>query len=211
MKNKEQSKIIMLLDRSGSMQSIKKETIKGFNSFLKKQQKSNSKIEISLYQFDDSYDVVYESVDVMKALKLNKKLFIPRGLTALLDAIGETISRNSPELQNKEANSTQTIFVIITDGLENASSEYTLKAVTELIKQMEEEYGWQFVYLGANQDAIKVASRFGIDEKRAIRYAADIVGTRDIFNSVSERVSESIEYSSSLSFMKKDRDKQKRD
>ncbi|NPD47602.1 vWA domain-containing protein [Lentimicrobium sp. S6] len=209
MENK--TNIIMLLDRSGSMDSIKEETILGFNSFIKKQIESNPNTLISLYQFDDKYDKVFENTPLSNCPELNKYSFIPRGLTALLDAIGITIKRNKP-IKNKldiETNE-QTVFVIITDGYENASEKFTLSKVHNLIKKMESKHNWQFVYLGANQDAIKVAATFGIDEKRAIKFASDSLGTRDVFYSTAERVSESILMCNEIRFSMADREKQNR-
>ncbi len=204
--------IIILLDRSGSMQSIKHETINGYNNFLLEQRKLKSKTFLTLIQFDDRYEINYEAVDLYKAEALNHDTYIPRGLTALLDAIGKTIKlvNNRYKVIKKANIPDKTIFVIITDGLENNSVKYTRDEIFKRIRKKEDKNGWEFVFLGANQDAIVEANKYGIHAKRAMTYASDALGTREMFSSLSYSVNQCMENDLDFEFTDEQRDKQKR-
>ena len=204
--------IIVVLDRSGSMQSIKNETISGFNSFVSEQKKLDYRSSLTLVQFDDRYQIDYESVDINKVPELNTDTFVPRGLTALLDAIGKTIKTTRDRYSKLVKNDLpdKTIFVIITDGQENNSTKYNRKRIFKKIRKMEKEHNWEFVFLGANQDAISEANNYGINAKRAMTYAADKVGTTDMFFSLSANIEESLENGGEFEFTNEQRDKQKR-
>ncbi len=204
--------IIVVLDRSGSMQSIKNETISGFNSFVSEQKKLDYRSSLTLVQFDDRYQIDYESVDINKVPELNTDTFVPRGLTALLDAIGKTIKTTRDRYSKLVKNDLpdKTIFVIITDGQENNSTKYNRKRIFKKIRKMEKEQNWEFVFLGANQDAISEANNYGINAKRAMTYAADKVGTTDMFFSLSANIEESLENGGEFEFTNEQRDKQKR-
>ncbi len=204
--------IIILLDRSGSMQSIKEETIIGFNNFLIEQRKLKSRTVLTLAQFDDKYQIDYEAVDLSKVEKLNEDTYLPRGLTALLDAIGKTIklTKKRYKLVEKSNIPKKTIFVIITDGQENNSTKYTRDEIFKKIRKEENKNGWEFVFLGANQDAIKEASNYGIKAKRAMTFAADALGAEDIFFALSSNIGESIVNESEFEFTNEQRKKQKR-
>ncbi len=204
--------IIVVLDRSGSMQSIKNETISGFNSFVSEQKKLDYRSSLTLVQFDDRYQIDYESVDINKVPELNTDTFVPRGLTALLDAIGKTIKTTRDRYSKLVKNDLpgKTIFVIITDGQENNSTKYNRKRIFKKIRKMEKEHNWEFVFLGANQDAISEANNYGINAKRAMTYAADKVGTTDMFFSLSANIEESLENGGEFEFTNDQRDKQKR-
>ena len=204
--------IIVVLDRSGSMQSIKNETISGFNSFVSEQKKLDYRSSLTLVQFDDRYQIDYESVDINKVPELNTDTFVPRGLTALLDAIGKTIKTTRDRYGKLVKNDLpdKTIFVIITDGQENNSTKYNRKRIFKKIRKMEKEHNWEFVFLGANQDAISEANNYGINAKRAMTYAADKVGTTDMFFSLSANIEESLENGGEFEFTNEQRDKQKR-
>ena len=204
--------IIVVLDRSGSMQSIKNETISGFNSFVNEQRKLDYHSSLTLVQFDDRYQIDYESVDIKKVQELNTDTFVPRGLTALLDAIGKTIKTTRDRYGKLVKNDLpdKTIFVIITDGQENNSTKYNRKRIFKKIRKMEKEHNWEFVFLGANQDAISEANNYGINAKRAMTYAADKVGTTDMFFSLSANIEESLENGGEFEFTNEQRDKQKR-
>ena len=204
--------IIVVLDRSGSMQSIKNETISGFNSFVNEQRKLDYHSSLTLVQFDDRYQIDYESVDIKKVQELNTDTFVPRGLTALLDAIGKTIKTTRDRYSKLVKNDLpdKTIFVIITDGQENNSTKYNRKRIFKKIRKMEKEHNWEFVFLGANQDAISEANNYGINAKRAMTYAADKVGTTDMFFSLSANIEESLENGGEFEFTNDQRDKQKR-
>lgn len=170
------TKIKVILDRSGSMNSIRDVTVDKFNEYINgiKVDRGKKKILVSLYQFDDQYQMDYEDVPVQDVEPLVAGVsYVPRGSTALLDAIGKTMSGDKGRLRSKDKG----ICVIITDGYENASKEYSNDAVKKLIQNLEDEEGWTFVYLGANQDAFDTAQRFGIRAVgQTVSYGATVAG-----------------------------------
>lgn len=175
------TEILCILDRSGSMASIKNDTIGGFNSFLKDQKEVEGNAKITLIQFDGAYEIVYQGVDIKEAPELNSNVFVPRGSTALLDAIGKTLTEQKARIQ-KEAWADKVIVVILTDGEENSSTTYNFDTIKTLTQSAQNDE-WSFIYLGANQDAFSVASSFGIDTKSALNtisaYSATGVGVRE--------------------------------
>lgn len=178
--------ISVVLDRSGSMQSVRTDTIGGFNAFLKTQKEAPGEATLTLAQFDDQYEVVYSGKKIQDVPDLTEATFVPRGMTALLDAIGRTINATGVRLAAMPENErpSKVIFVILTDGDENASSKLTKEKVNELIKHQTETYQWDFVFLGANQDAIKAGVSMGILAGNSMSYAANAHGTADAFASV---------------------------
>ena len=162
--------ITIVLDRSGSMQTTKSDTIGSFNSFLAEQRKVTGQATVSLVQFDDQYEPAYEGRPLDDAPDLTDDTYVPRGMTALLDAIGRTIVRTDERFAKQGNRAELVIFVIITDGHENASKEYDREKVFKLIRSYEREHNWQFVFLGANQDAIAEAGDIGIMADRAMTY-----------------------------------------
>jgi Mg-chelatase subunit ChlD len=212
MKNKKSIDIIVVLDRSGSMQSIKEQTISGFNEFLQDQKKNNKGASITLVQFDHEFEMVYEAREIKRARELNTMTYVPRGMTALLDAIGKTIklTRQRHKQLEKPDRPEKTIFVIITDGYENSSTVFTRQDIFKKITKMENKHNWDFVYLGANQDAIREAAHYGIKEKKAMTFAADAVGTRDMFHDISYNISRSVLHDKAFAFKDEQRAKQKR-
>ncbi|MHA1839870.1 MAG: vWA domain-containing protein [Candidatus Ranarchaeia archaeon] len=183
--------ITVVLDRSGSMSVIRYDTIGGFNTFLKDQKKEEGTAKLTLVQFDDKYDVVYNNLILEETKELDGQSYVPRGSTALLDAIGRTINDTGarlaalPESERPE----EVIFVIITDGEENASHEFTnKKQVFDMIKHQTDKYGWEFLYLGANQDAIKEAASYGIKGTHSMGYAHSGQGITRSFDSISRSV-----------------------
>ena len=156
--------ITIVLDRSGSMQGIAEATIAGVNSFINAQRKVDGECVVSLTQFDDQYDPIYTARPLQDVPELNGITFVPRGMTALLDAIGRTITRTGERLAatHETRRPAKVIFVILTDGEENCSKEYTRARVNEMISHQRSKYSWEFVFLGANQDAIAVGSKLGI-------------------------------------------------
>lgn len=168
------TEIIVVLDRSGSMSSILTGTIEGFNTFLKEQKNAAGEAFMTLVQFDDQYQIDYKSVNVKHLEGLNTNNFVPRGSTALHDAIGKTI--------NETKTDKPVVFVIITDGLENASREFRAPQIKALIEQKTKE-GWKFVYLGANQDAVLVGESMGIHRGQTMSYGATSVDTVSAFAS----------------------------
>jgi len=202
--------IVVVLDRSGSMSRIKKETIDGFNKFVDTQKETGIDAQLTLAQFDSEYELVYEQLHISEVPKMTDETFVPRGVTALLDAIGKTIKTTRKYQKQETAEERQTIFVVITDGAENASVEYTRDQIFKKISKMQKKQQWEFVFLAANQDAIRVAGRYGISAKKAIRYAADKMGTEEVFSSLSEQVVHFLQDREEISFTKEDRKKQER-
>jgi hypothetical protein len=172
------------------MNKIIKDVIGGFNKFLEDQQSVPGDCTITLVQFNHEYEVLYQAMNINNAKLLDRETFVPRGYTALLDAIGRTIHNTGkrlgelPEAERPE----KVIFVILTDGEENYSKEFTLQQINEMIRHQLEKYAWEFVFLGANQDAIAVAGMMGIHAANALTYAADPAGTQDAFGSASSNI-----------------------
>jgi len=178
--------ISVVLDKSGSMSSVVDDTIGGFNTFLKDQQGIKGEGTISLIQFDNQYEVHYDMVNISIADELTTETYVPRSSTALLDAIGRTIIDTEAKIKNLDKKPDKVIFVIITDGQENASREYKRDQIMQMVQRKEKEGNWEFVYLGANQDAIGEAANMGIRASSSMTYASTDVGTRKAFHSVSK-------------------------
>lgn len=190
MKN-ELTEIIFLLDRSGSMEGLESDTIGGFNALLKKQCQLEGETVVTAVLFDDQYEVLWNGIDA-KRVKLTDKEYYVRGCTALLDAIGRTILDVGYRLSNisEEQKPGKVIFVITTDGMENASSEFTYKKIKELIKHQKEKYNWEFIFMGANMDAIQEADNIGITMDNAYTFEASSDGVEKMYNIISEAVTE---------------------
>ncbi len=169
MTDKKLTHIYVLLDRSGSMQSIKSDTEGGFAALIDEQRGAIGRCQVTLAQFDDEYDIVYSGVDVKDVPALDLQ---PRGMTALLDAMGRLISTTGGKLLAlpEDERPGSVMVVIMTDGLENASREFTGPAVKAMVKEQTDSYGWVFTYLGANQDAIAVGEALGVHADRAMTY-----------------------------------------
>lgn len=175
--------ITIVIDRSGSMSSIKDDTIGGFNTFLKDQQESPGTATFSLHQFDDLFETVVDARPISEVKPLSDKTYTPRGSTALLDAVGRAISSTGIRLHKMDEvdRPGKVVFVIITDGAENASREYSLSKVKEMIKLQQETYKWQFVFLGANIDAISVGAGLGVANGNSMKFAANSIGTQSLY------------------------------
>jgi hypothetical protein len=212
MKNK--TDITIILDRSGSMESVKSDTIGGFNSFLSEQQNVEGEAALSLVQFDDQYEVVYEDKDIHAADRLTEATFQPRGMTALLDAVGRTINAVGrrlaalPEAERPD----KVLLVIMTDGFENASREFSAEKVSEMINHQRDVYRWEFMFIGANQDAILSAGAIGIPAQAALTYAANSEGTEIAFSMVASKIKNyrMSENAAELQFNDDDRERQKK-
>lgn len=172
--NKNFTYIGVVLDRSGSMTNVKKQTIDGYNEFLNKQKLEPGQAHIYLAQFDDQYDVVYDQA-VQTAERLTDSTFIPRGMTALYDAIGRTVTDLGKKFSGMaEAERPEKVVVaILTDGGENSSHEYDSTRVKALLDEQRSKYNWDFVFIGANQDAILSASIIGIQSAKAMNYTVN--------------------------------------
>ena len=183
--------VSFVLDRSGSMQSVRDDTIGGFNSFIEAQQKQPGECVASLLQFDDKFDVLYEAKPIKDVPKLNNETFVPRGGTALLDAIGRTINETGKRLSltPEDSRPEKVIFVILTDGGQNCSKEFTHARIKEMINHQTDVYKWDFVFIGANQDAIQTGDSIGIASGKSMTYASNAMGTANAFRSMSKYVS----------------------
>lgn len=184
------TEIVFILDRSGSMAGLEEDTIGGFNAMIRKQKDEDGEAYVSTVLFDNYSQVIHDRVDIQNIQPLTCKDYYVRGCTALLDAVGKSIHhiRNVHKYAREEDRPEKTIFVITTDGMENASREYTYDRVKQLIQQEQEQNGWEFLFLGANIDATREAARFGIREDRAANYHADHQGTAVIYEAMSEAV-----------------------
>lgn len=173
------TEVVFILDRSGSMSGLEADTIGGFNSMIEKQKKEEGEAFISTVLFDDRTEVIYDRVDVNKIEPMTDNQYYVRGCTALLDAIGGAVHHisNVHKYAREEDRPEKTLFIITTDGMENASRQYSYNKVKEMIEKKKEN-GWEFLFLGANIDAIEVAGKFGISADRAINYECDREGTR---------------------------------
>ena len=186
------TELVMILDRSGSMSGLESDTIGGYNSMLKKQRETEGEVLVSTVLFDDRSDVLYDRVPLEKMPQMTEKEYYVRGCTALLDAVGGAIHHigNVHKYAREEDRPEKTIFVITTDGLENASHRYSYDRVKEMVERQKEKYGWEFLFLGANIDAIEVAGRFGIGADRAANYNSDHEGTMLNYTVLAETVRE---------------------
>ncbi len=182
----------MILDRSGSMGGLESDTIGGYNSMLQKQQQTEGEALVSTVLFDDRSEVLYDRIPLEKMPQMTDKEYYVRGCTALLDAVGGAIHHigNIHKYAREEDRPEKTIFVITTDGLENASREYSYDRVKKMVERQKEKYGWEFLFLGANIDAVKTAGRFGITADRAANYHSDHEGTALNYEVLAETVCE---------------------
>ncbi len=185
------TEIVFILDRSGSMSGLEADTIGGFNSMLEKQRREDGEAYISTVLFDTGVDVIHDRLSIRDVPKLTDKEYCVGGCTALLDAVGGAINHigNIHKYARKEDVPDKTLFIITTDGLENSSRRYTYEKVRSMIERQKERYGWEFLFLGANIDAVAEAARFGIDGSRAANYQCDSEGTALNFEVLSEAIS----------------------
>ncbi len=182
--------ITIILDRSGSMHSIRTDTIGGFNRFLSDQQAAPGEASITLNQFDHEFQRVLTAAPIQSALPLTHATFVPRGNTALLDAIGRSITETGKRLSaiNEGQRPGKVAVVIITDGMENASREYTRERINQMISHQRDAYQWEFVFLAANQDAIAVGQSLGVKAANSMTYAANSAGTCAAFAATSDNL-----------------------
>lgn len=189
MTNNNLTELVFILDRSGSMAGLESDTIGGFNSMIEKQKREPGRALVSTVLFDDRSEVIHDRVDLGEVPPMTDKEYYVRGCTALLDAVGGAIHhiKNVHRYIRPEDVPEKTMFVITTDGLENASREYTYNKVKALIEERKAA-GWEFLFLGANIDAAKEAARFGIAPDRAVRYKSDHAGTALNYSVISDAV-----------------------
>ncbi len=177
--NRNLTELVFILDRSGSMAGLENDTIGGFNAMMEKQKKEQGDALLSTVLFNGESTVIYDRVDIRKVEPMTERQYFVGGNTALLDAIGGAVHHiaNVHKYSREEDRPGKTIFVITTDGMENASHRFGYSEVQRMVKHEQEKYGWEFLFLGANMDAIAAARSFGIREDRAVRYASDSAGT----------------------------------
>ena len=185
------TELAFILDRSGSMCGLEADTIGGYNAMLEKQKKEAGEAIVTTVLFDDQYELLHDRIDLRGIAPITDREYYVRGSTALLDAIGKTIQKiaNIQKRTAPEFRADRVLFVITTDGHENASREYSYSKVKALLERQKKQYGWEFLFLGANIDAIATAQRFGIEADRAVDYHADGEGTQLNYQVLSETVS----------------------
>lgn len=184
------TEVVFILDRSGSMSGLEGDTIGGFNSMIEKQKKEEGEALVSTILFDNYSEVLHDRVEVSKIEPLTDRDYTVRGCTALLDAIGGAIHHigNVHKYARNEDVPEHTIFIITTDGMENASHQYSREKIKAMIERQKTKYGWEFLFLGANIDAIETARSYGIDQDRAVEYNCDSVGTGLNFEAMSDAI-----------------------
>lgn len=182
----ETSELVFILDCSGSMSGLEKDTIGGFNSLIQKQRREKGKCYVSCVLFDDVQEVIYNRVPLNEVKKMTQKQYYARGCTALLDAMGGAIHHIGNVHKYSKEEIGKTLFIIITDGLENSSKRYTYVTIKQMVERQKEKYGWEFIFIGANMDVIQEANKFGIDQ--AVRYACDEEGTALNYSVLSENI-----------------------
>ncbi|MCD7805645.1 MAG: VWA domain-containing protein [Oscillospiraceae bacterium] len=185
------TEIVFILDRSGSMSGLEEDTIGGFNSMIEKQKRTEGEALVSTVLFDNRSEVIHDRVKFTDIKPLTREDYYVRGCTALLDAIGDAIHHigNVHKYARAEDVPEHTLFVITTDGMENASRRYDADKVRKMIERQKEKYGWEFLFLGANIDAVATAKSFGISENRAVNYHSDHEGTKLNYEVLSEAIS----------------------
>lgn len=184
------TELVFILDRSGSMRGLDSDTIGGFNAMIQKQKKVDGKCYVSTLLFDNETEVIHDRIPLEKVNPMTENDYEVKGCTALLDAIGGAIKHicNIHKYARTEDVPSNTIFVITTDGMENASKKYSSDRIKQLIERQKTEYGWEFIFLAANIDAVETAKTFGIDENHAVDYHADSKGTACIYETLSDAV-----------------------
>ena len=200
------TELVFILDRSGSMAGLEGDTIGGFNAMIEKQRRQDGECFVSTVLFDNVSEVLHDRVELKKIKPMTDKDYTVRGCTALIDAIGGAIHHigNIHKYARREDVPEHTVFVITTDGMENASHIYSSDQVRAMIEKQKRKYGWEFLFIGANIDAVETAARYGISEDRAVNYHADSIGTQVLYESVSNvvgcvRANKSIEEDWSIS------------
>ena len=186
------TELVFVLDRSGSMDGLESDTIGGYNAMLKEQKKTDGEAFITTVLFDDGYEILCDHINLNAAKPITEKEYFVRGTTALLDAIGKSIQKiiNIQRTTSEDEKAEKVLFIITTDGLENASREYSLSKLRAMIEKQKNMYGWEFIFLGANIDAVSEAEKFGIDSSRATRFNNDKDGIELNYKVVSNVICE---------------------
>jgi len=184
------TEIVFILDRSGSMDVLVDDTIGGYNSFIETQRNQDGEALITTILFDDRYEILHNGVNIKEIQALTRKEYFARGMTAMLDSIGKAINTVGERLSNtnEEDRPSKVIFVITTDGMENSSVEFKKDQIKSMIEHQIGKYNWQFIFLGANIDAVSEAESLGINAMHAANYTASGLGTRSVYSSISKTV-----------------------
>ena len=184
------TELVFILDKSGSMAGLESDTIGGFNAMIEKQRKCDGECYVSTVLFDNNSEVLHDRVKIQDIKPMDDNDYTVGGCTALIDALGGAIKHiaNVHRYARPEDVPQNTMFVITTDGMENASKKYSSEKVKNMIEHKKSKYGWEFLFVGANIDAVETARRYGIDEDRAVNYHADKEGTKVVYNSVANAV-----------------------
>ena len=180
------TELVFILDRSGSMSGLESDTIGGYNAMLMKQKAEPGEAVVTTVLFDDQYELLHDRIPIKGVSPISDREYFVRGCTALLDAIGKTISKigNAQKNTSEDMRAAKVLFIITTDGLENASREYTAAHVRHMIERKQTRYGWSFVFLGANIDAISTAEKYGIHRNHAVNYHPDKIGMNLNFEAI---------------------------
>lgn len=191
MMSENKTELVFILDKSGSMSGLETDTIGGFNAMLKKQQKAVGEAFVTTVLFNHDYELLHDRINVKDISPMTEDDYEVGGTTALLDALGFTIQKiiNVQRRTCQSESSNKVLFVITTDGMENASREFTADKINKMIVEQKEKYGWEFIFLGANIDAVTTAAHFGIEEEFAVDYYADHQGTQLNYEAINEAVS----------------------
>jgi len=186
MKKNNITELVFILDRSGSMSGLESDTIGGFNAMIKKQKKEEGTVFVSTVLFDNVSEVIHDRLQLADVPNMTEADYSVRGCTALIDAIGGAIKHisNIHKYARKEDIPAHTMFIITTDGQENASHQYSSDKVKKMIEHQKEKYGWEFLFIGANIDAVETAASFGIARNRAANYRADEKGTKILYETM---------------------------
>ena len=172
------TELVFILDRSGSMNGLESDTIGGFNSMLKKQKEQPGNCRITTVLFNDTNEVLHDRIDIKAVGEITSREYFVSGCTALLDAVGKTIKKINQVQKNTadDYRANKVLFVITTDGMENASKEYSYDKVKKMVEKQKKKHNWEFIFLGANIDAVNVANRFGVEKNRAVNFHNDSEG-----------------------------------
>lgn len=186
------TEMVFILDRSGSMSGLESDTIGGYNSLLAKQKSEQGEAIVTTVLFDDHYELLHDRINLKGVKPITEKEYFVRGSTALLDAVGKTINKTGNVMKNtaEDERAEKVLFVITTDGMENASKEFNYDKIKSMIEHQKSKYNWEFIFLGANIDAIAEAEKFGINADRAANYHADSEGTELNYAVMSDAISE---------------------
>ena len=182
------TELVFILDKSGSMAGLESDTIGGFNALIEKQKKEEGRCFVTTVLFSSESVTVHDRLELEKVPKMTDEIYFVGGCTALIDAIGGTVDHISAihKYARPEDVPEKTVFVITTDGLENASRKYTADSVRKTVESKKNEKGWEFLFIGANIDSVRTARTFGIDEDKAVDYVPDAAGTRVVYEAVAE-------------------------